>query len=153
MTNACIILMNNNECFRSSLNFVCNEYEAQVAASNQFSIISFSIVQSSVARYEDIVTAAAKRQNCAYAWCVHQVNIHGVRLYWSISRKVAFCQQSTPRIFHFIIGSSISSFFLYIRTDIICFYNWEWEIVRIESNQDSFFPARPWYYNSIADAG
>jgi hypothetical protein len=49
-----------------------------------------------------------------------------VRLYWPISRKVAFCQQSTcepPRIFHFIIGSSISSFFLYIRTDIISFYN------------------------------
>jgi hypothetical protein len=54
----------NNECFRSSLNFVRNEYGTQVAASNQFPIISFSIVRSSVARYEDIMTAAAKRASC-----------------------------------------------------------------------------------------
>src|SRR6202046_5087639 len=54
------------EAFDRTLSFIRDEYESRVAASDQFPpIISSSIVRSSVARFEDIMTAAAKRGLCA----------------------------------------------------------------------------------------
>ena len=54
------------EAFVRALNFIRDEYKSRVAASEQFPpIMSSSIVRSSVARYEDIMTAAAKRGLCA----------------------------------------------------------------------------------------
>ena len=54
------------EAFVRALSFIRDEYESRVAASDQFPpIMSSSIVRSSVARFEDIMTAAAKRGLCA----------------------------------------------------------------------------------------